>query len=321
MQDSRAAGGSSVDAKRIDVVASIPFFLMHLMPLGIFWTGMTLTNALLCVGLYVVRMFFITAGYHRYFAHRAYKLNRFWQFVMAFGGGTAVQKGALWWAAHHRDHHRYSDTELDVHSPKHGAFWSHVGWILSTRFHHTSFERIKDFARFPELVWLNKHHWVPGALLGTACFLLGGAGALFAFFLSTVLLYHGTFTINSLAHVFGRRRYETTDTSRNSFLLALITLGEGWHNNHHHYQASANQGFFWWEIDISYYVIRAMAWLGIARDVRVAPRHVVLGTSKSARTARDGAGAPEPAASLPEPAAPVAPLAEPATLGVPTPAE
>lgn len=269
-------------AERIDLVASTPFFLMHLLPLGVFWTGMTWGTVALCVALYVVRMFFITAGYHRYFAHRTYKLGRFAQFVMAFGGGTAVQKGALWWAAHHRDHHKYSDTEFDIHSPKDGFWWSQVGWIVCPKYHDTSFDRIRDFAKYPELVWLNKHHWVPGAILGTACYVLGGAQALFGgFFLSTAILYHGTFTINSLAHVFGRRRYETTDTSKNSFLLALITLGEGWHNNHHHFQSSANQGFFWWEVDISFYVIRAMEFLGIAKDVKVAPKHIVLGVSKS----------------------------------------
>jgi stearoyl-CoA desaturase (delta-9 desaturase) len=227
---------------------------------------------------------------------------------MAFGGGTAVQKGALWWAAHHRDHHKYSDTELDIHSPKHGFWWSQVGWIVCPKYHDTKFERIRDFARYPELVWLNKHHWVPGVILGTACYVLGGPGALFGgFFLSTAILYHGTFTINSLAHVFGRRRYETSDTSKNSLALALITLGEGWHNNHHHFQGSANQGFFWWEVDISYYVIRFMALVGIAKDVKVAPKHIVLGVSKS-----------ELPGSLASTPAGVAPAD---TLSVPTPAE
>jgi stearoyl-CoA desaturase (delta-9 desaturase) len=277
------------EADRIDLLRSAPFFIMHLLPLGVFWTGMTWSNAALCLALYVVRMFFITAGYHRYFAHRTYKLGRVAQFLMAFGGGTAVQKGALWWAAHHRDHHKHSDTEQDIHSPKDGFWWSQIGWILCPKYHETKYDRIKDFARYPELVWLNEHHWVPGAVLGVACYVLGGPGALFAgFFLSTALLYHGTFSINSLAHVFGRRRYETTDTSKNSFLLALITLGEGWHNNHHHFQSSANQGFFWWEVDISFYVIRFLELIGVARDVKVAPKHIVLGVAKSELRAADG---------------------------------
>ena len=192
--------------------------------------------------------------------------------MLAFGGGTAVQKGVLWWAGHHRHHHRYSDTERDIHSPRKGFWWSHVGWIVCDKYNETLYDNIKDFAKYPELRWLNKHDWVPPWTLGVACFLIGGWPGLFVgFFLSTVLLWHGTFTINSLAHVFGRRRYDTADTSRNSFLLALITLGEGWHNNHHHYPASARQGFFWWEIDVTYYMLKMLSWVGIVRDLKQPP--------------------------------------------------
>ncbi len=255
--------------ERVSWLKSIPFILMHLMPLGLFWTGIQLRDVLLCVALYVVRMFFITAGYHRYFGHRSYKMGRIMQFIMAFGGGMAAQKGVLWWAGHHRDHHKYSDTEMDVHSPRKGFWWSHVGWILCTKYEETPLHRIKDFAKYPELRFLNKYHLLPATILGVACFVLGGPGALFGgFFLSTVLLYHGTFTINSFTHIWGSRRYSTTDTSKNSLLFALITLGEGWHNNHHYYQSSANQGFFWWEIDISFYVLKVLSWVGLVRDLR-----------------------------------------------------
>jgi stearoyl-CoA desaturase (delta-9 desaturase) len=220
-------------------------------------------------------MFFVTAGYHRYFSHRSYRLGRVAQFVMAFGGTTAAQKGPLWWAAHHRQHHRASDTVDDVHSPIRGFWWSHVGWILCDRTGPTDFDRIRDFAKYPEIRFINKYDWIGPWALGIASFLIGGwSGLLVGFFGSTVLLWHATFTINSLAHVFGRRRYHTKDTSRNSLALALLTGGEGWHNNHHHYMASARQGFYWWEVDVVYYMLRALSWVGIVKDLRTPPREV-----------------------------------------------
>ncbi len=261
--------------ERVSWVKSLPFFLMHVMPLGIVWTGFGWKEAVLALALYVSRMFFITAGYHRYFAHRAFKTGRVMQFVLAFGGGTAAQKGVLWWAGHHRHHHKHSDLPSDIHSPKRGFWWSHMGWILCKKYDATPTQRIKDFARYPELVWLDRWHLVPSVALGAACLLLGGPSALFGgFFLSTALLYHGTFVINSVTHVFGRRRYATRDTSKNSLLLALVTLGEGWHNNHHYYQSTANQGFFWWEIDLSYYALRVMSWLGLVWELRTPSQKV-----------------------------------------------
>ncbi|MDD9942349.1 MAG: acyl-CoA desaturase [Myxococcales bacterium] len=262
--------------ERVDWIHNIPFVAVHLLPLLAVFTDVTTFDVLLCISLYFIRMFFITAGYHRYFSHRAYKVGRVMQVILAFGGGTAAQKGALWWAAHHRHHHKYSDTEQDRHSPKKGLFWSHVGWIVCRKYRPTDYSAIKDLASYPELRWLNKHHWVPPACLAVGCFLAGGWSALLiGFFLSTVLTYHGTFLINSMTHLFGRRRYVTTDTSRNSLILALLTLGEGWHNNHHYYQSSANQGFFWWEIDVSYYVLKLLSLFGLVRDLRNPPQHVL----------------------------------------------
>ena len=265
-----------VSNERINWITCAPFFLFHLVPLAIFWTGLTWFDAWLCLGLYYGRMFFITAGYHRYFAHRSYKLGRMMQFLMAVGGATAAQKGPLWWAAHHRRHHRYSDTINDVHSPLRGFWWSHIGWLLGNRFDTTDFEAIKDFSKYPELRWINKYWFIPTILLALACWGVGGWSTLVvSFFLSTVFLFHGTFLVNSVAHIFGRRRYATDDTSRNSFLVALVTCGEGWHNNHHYYQSTANQGFFWWEIDLSYYLLTVMSWLGLARDLRRPPKSVL----------------------------------------------
>lgn len=261
---------------------NLPFLLMHLACFTAILTGVSWSAAALCIALYFVRMFGLTAGYHRYFAHRSYKTSRVFQFLLAALACSATQKGPLWWAAHHRRHHRFSDQEGDVHSPvRSGFWWSHVGWILSTKYEETDFDGIKDFARYPELRWLNTFHVVPVVILAVGCYLLGGWQYLvWGFFISTVLLYHGTFVINSLAHVWGNQRYETTDDSRNNFWLAIITGGEGWHNNHHHYMASVKQGFFWWEVDTSYYILRVLSWLGIVWDLRTPPEHLLRGSTK-----------------------------------------
>jgi stearoyl-CoA desaturase (delta-9 desaturase) len=235
------------------------------------------TYLLACILGYEIRMFFVTAGYHRYFSHRSFKTSRWFQFVIAWMAMSSSQKGVLWWAAHHRHHHRYSDQEEDLHSPTlFGFWWSHVGWILSDQYNETRFDYIGDYAKFPELRWLNKYYLLPVVVLGTAIFLIGGWG-LFAwgFCLSTVLLWHGTFTINSLSHIFGKRRFPTADTSKNNWLLALVTLGEGWHNNHHYYMASARQGFYWWEVDITYYGLRMLSWLGMVRELRKVPLQIL----------------------------------------------
>jgi len=255
--------------ERLNWRSSAPFLAFHLLPLALVWTGVPMRAVVLGAALYFVRMFFITAGYHRYFAHRSYKLGRPAQLVMALGGATALQKGPLWWAAHHRDHHRHSDTERDVHSPQRGFWWSHVGWILCDRFSATQHDRIKDFAAFPELRWVDRNDWVPPAALAVACAAFGGwAGLVIGFGISTIALWHGTFLVNSLAHVVGRRRYVTSDTSRNSLVIALLTNGEGWHNNHHHHQSSARQGHRWWEWDPSFYVLWLLEKVGVVRDLK-----------------------------------------------------
>ncbi len=256
---------------------AIPFLLIHLMPFFAIFTGVTWFSVFLCAVLYAARMFFITAGYHRYFSHRTYKLGRVAQFVMALGGTLAWQKGPLWWAAHHRNHHQFSDTDRDMHSPTKGFWWSHIGWILSEKSKTVSFDNIQDLTKFPELRWLDRHFIFPSVILGAVVFLLWGASALFiGFFLSAVLVSHNTFFINSLAHVFGRRRFATPDASRNNFFLALATFGEGWHNNHHHFMASARQGFFWWELDLTYYVLKALSWINVVRDLHVPPKIVLM---------------------------------------------
>jgi stearoyl-CoA desaturase (delta-9 desaturase) len=273
--------------ERVNWRSSTAFIALHFVPLLAFFTGVTTTAVVLFFVTFFARSFFITAGYHRYFAHRSYRLGRVAQFVMAFGGAMAAQKGPLWWAGHHRAHHRFADTDRDIHSPKRGFWWSHVGWILCDKYSAPPVDDIKDFAKYPELRWINKHDWVAPWSLGVACFLIGGwSGLVVGFFTSTVLLWHSTFLVNSLAHVMGRRPYATDDTSRNSTIIALLTGGEGWHNNHHRYPSSARQGFRWWQIDVSYYGLKVLEGLGIVRDLRKPPTRVI----DEARRVRRGTG-------------------------------
>jgi stearoyl-CoA desaturase (delta-9 desaturase) len=265
--------------------STIAFILVHLAALGAFWSGVTTKAVILCIALYLIRMFAVTAGYHRYFSHRSYKTSRAAQFILAFLCQTTAQKGVLWWAAQHRHHHKHSDLVSDVHSPRHHGFlFSHVGWIFSRQRGEADYSQVNDLMRFPELVWLNRMQNLPALLLAVLTWVIAGLPGLFiGFFLSTILVYHGTFMINSLAHVVGTQRYVTGDDSRNNWWLALITLGEGWHNNHHHYMSSTRQGFRWWEIDPTYYVLKALSWVGIVWDLRDPPPEVVRNEQRLGR--------------------------------------
>ena len=257
--------------------SAIPFVLVHVACLAAIWTGITWTAFAICIVLYWLRIFAIGAGYHRYFSHRAYATGRSFQFILAVLSQSSMQKSILWWAAKHRHHHLHSDTEEDVHSPRHkGFFYSHVGWIFARRHDATDLVKVADFTCFPELMWLHKYELVPPIVLAVICLALGGwSGLVVGFFWSTVLVYHGTFCINSLAHVRGRKRYVTGDDSRNNWLLAFFTMGEGWHNNHHAYQSSARQGFRWWEIDCTFYLLRMLAWFRVIWDLKTPPRQVI----------------------------------------------
>jgi stearoyl-CoA desaturase (delta-9 desaturase) len=255
---------------RTHVVSRTIYWGIHAAALLAFYVGAPLEAVLLCVATYAIRVFGITGGYHRYFAHKSFKTSRVFQFVLAWLGCSATQKGPLWWAGTHRRHHRYSDKPGDPHSPKDGFYYAHQGWVFDSRCEGTPIEAMRDFADYPELVWLNKYHWVPPLVLAVACYAIGGlAGLVWGFAVSTTLLWHATYSVNSLAHLWGSRRYQTDDTSRNNLLIALLTFGEGWHNNHHYYQASARNGFFWWEVDVTWYVLKALAALGIVRELRV----------------------------------------------------
>ena len=281
----------------------LPFAVLHLGCLGVIWVGWSPVAVMTCALLYLVRMFFITGIYHRYFCHKAYKTSRPVQFLFALLGLLCVQRGALWWAAVHRHHHAHSDEEVDVHSPRQKGFlWAHIGWMTSSRNFPTDYRLIPDLAKFPELVFLNRFDLIGpvllafltygfGALLGAFYPSLHTSGLQMLFwggFISTVLLFHGTCCINSMAHVWGKPRYDTGDDSRNSFLLALITLGEGWHNNHHRYQSAARQGFYWWEIDPTYYTLRLLSLLGVISDLKRVPESIYAEGRESKRvTPRD----------------------------------
>ena len=279
-------GGAVQDLDRVDWGRCTPFVLLHLGCLAVFIVGWSWTSVLVAAGLYLVRMFGITGIYHRYFSHRTFRTSRAAQLAFAILGASSAQRGPLWWAANHREHHRTSDTEDDPHSPvRFGFLRAHAGWFMCSRFYATNHRRIQDFARFPELVWLNRFDSVVPFALAVTTFLcgvvlertvpsLGVTGMqlfVWGFVISTTVLFHATASINSLAHLYGSRRYETSDASRNNFWLALITLGEGWHNNHHQHMGCTRQGFYWWEIDVTYYALKVLSWLGIIWDLKRVP--------------------------------------------------
>ncbi|MEO5799000.1 MAG: acyl-CoA desaturase [Gemmatimonadales bacterium] len=273
----RLPAASSLRAPSVDWVRVIPFAAMHLACLGVLVVGFDSRAVLVAAGLYGVRMFAITGFYHRYFSHRAFHASRGVQFCFAVIGASAVQRGPLWWAAHHRKHHRHADTPDDVHSPgQHGFWWSHMGWITAAVNFPTDLHEVRDLARFPELRWLDRFDVAVPALLAATLFALGGWPFLvWGFFVSTVVLFHATCLINSLAHTLGSRRYATDDASRNSLALALITFGEGWHNNHHRFPGAARQGFYWWEFDLTYYLLWILARFGVIHSLRPVPRRIL----------------------------------------------
>ncbi|HTI82265.1 MAG TPA: acyl-CoA desaturase [Acetobacteraceae bacterium] len=273
----------------ISYPSSIGFLLIHVGCFAAVWTGVPWSAVALAVVLYGLRIFAIGAGYHRYFSHRAFSTGRIFQFALAFLAQTSAQRGVLWWASKHRLHHRYSDTADDIHSPvQRGFLYSHVGWIFVPRNDATDYSVVRDLARFKELVWLDRQPYLPAALLAVVTWLIAGwPGLAVGFCWSTVAVWHATFCINSLAHVAGRKRYVTGDQSRNNWLLALLTMGEGWHNNHHAYQASVRQGFLWWEYDPTYYALRILSWLGVVWDLHLPPRAVIRGEHRLGRLVID----------------------------------
>ncbi len=287
--DTDAVAHDGQDGDRIDWLRAVPFFAMHLACLAVFWVGVSPVAVLVALALYGLRMFAITGFYHRYFSHRTFRTSRVVQFLAALVGAASVQRGPLWWAAHHRNHHRHTETTLDPHSPRVHGFWrSHMGWFLTREGFRTDWSRIPDLAKYPELRWLDRYDTLVPVLLAVGLYGLGallervapglgttgGQMLVWGFFISTTVLFHATVTINSLAHRYGSRRFETGDDSRNNFWLALLTFGEGWHNNHHFFPGTVRQGFRWWEIDLTFYGLKLMSWCGLVRDLKPVPAWV-----------------------------------------------
>ncbi len=272
-------GSARESRERIRWWRVLPAATFHAGCLGVIWFGWSPVAVAAAAALYLVRMFAITGFYHRYFSHRTFRTSRPVQFLFAWIGASSAQRGPIWWAAHHREHHRHSDEPTDIHSPRHkGLLWSHMGWFFTDAGMATRSEGVPDLLRYPELRWLERWHILAPLSLAAAMFGLGawlgpawgtsGAQMLAWFCVSTTLVHHATFTINSISHVVGRRRYDTGDDSRNSLALAILTLGEGWHNNHHFHPGSTRQGFFWWEIDMAYYTLWLMSKVGLVWDLR-----------------------------------------------------
>jgi stearoyl-CoA desaturase (delta-9 desaturase) len=288
------------DPREINWLRCFPFIFLHLSVFVVIWVGWSPVAVFVCLAFFWLRMFAITAIYHRYFSHRSFKMNRFWQFTFAVLGASSAQRGPLWWASHHRNHHKFSDREGDLHSPVNESFWwSHCGWFLSNEAYTTDYSVVPDLAKYKELVFLNRFDSLVPAMSALFMYGLGEALALWAphlgtnglqmllwgFAISTVLLFHSTFTINSLGHIWGSRRFRTKDQSRNNGFLALLTLGEGWHNNHHRFAVSARQGFYWWEVDISYYLLKLLSYMKIVRDLNPVPERI-LAEGKNANSVR-----------------------------------
>ena len=268
---------------------NLPFLLFHVAPIAVFWVGWSAFAVAFAALYYLVRMFAITAFYHRYFSHHAFVTNRFFQFLFAFLGCSSMQNGPLWWAAIHRHHHIHADTDEDLHSPKiQGFVWSHIGWILAAENKRIRVEYVKDWLRYPELIFLeNISYAIPiveaGIILALGHILSlywpglhtnGPQLLVWGFFISTLLCSHATFSINSVDHMYGSRRYDMPNTSRNNFWTAVLTLGEGWHNNHHHYPITAKAGFYWWELDITYYLLMLLSLFGIVRNLNPLPDNI-----------------------------------------------
>lgn len=275
--------------QEIDWLRVVPFVLIHLACFAVIWVGVSWFAVVFAILMYGIRMFAVTGFYHRYFSHKAFHTSRFFQFILALFGASAVQRGPLWWASHHRHHHINSDNVSDAHSPvQHGFLWSHIGWFLSSKHFATQTERVKELAKFAELRWLDRFDILVPSLLAIKIYIFGALLEAYypslhtnglqllvwGFAISTVALYHATFTVNSLAHVWGKRRYATTDQSRNNLWIAILTLGEGWHNNHHHFPGAARQGFYWWEIDLTYYGLKVLAAFGLIWDLRTIPLEI-----------------------------------------------
>jgi stearoyl-CoA desaturase (delta-9 desaturase) len=305
MSDSAYDAPRGMTASGFDYASFTQFVILHLGCVLLFWTGVSRVAVGACLLFYCLRIFGLSAGYHRYFSHLSFKTGRGFQFLLALLGAAAYQKGPLWWVAHHRQHHLHSDKDGDVHSPLTNSFWwAHCGWVFSLSSRETKAKLVPDLRRYGELRFLDDYYMLPPLALAASTYLLGVALARLApdthtsgpqmlawgFFVSTVLVHHGTYCANSFGHLTGSRRFDTRDGSRNNFVVALLTFGDGWHNNHHHYPPSARHGFYWWEIDVTLYVLKCLSLLGLVWDIKTPPGRIYEETAMSVvpRRVQDG---------------------------------
>jgi stearoyl-CoA desaturase (delta-9 desaturase) len=288
--------GNTLEEIKLEKIQQKLFFLervrwlIHFITLaGIILIGISWLDFIILLISYYLGMLIVSISSHRYFSHKSFKTSRIFQFLLGWLTCTTVQRGPIWWASVHRHHHKYSDTSKDFHSPMTGFWHSHMGWLTDPKIINIDYRNVKDLTRYPELLWLDKWFDIPIIMmilfLGLFGFYLevnypnlGVSPAemiVYSFLGRTVLLWHATFSINSLMHLVGKQRFATGDTSKNSLLLSLVTVGDGWHNNHHRYPSSARNGFYWWEIDVSYYLIKLLALLGLIWDIKPVPQAVL----------------------------------------------
>ena len=217
----------------------------------------------------------ISMGYHRLHTHRSYKVPVGLEYFFALCGSLTLEGGPISWVATHRIHHQKSDQPGDPHSPRDGAWWAHVGWLILGEANHNNTRKMSkyapDLAKDPFYVWLNNYHWVPLLVLGVVLFAIGGLPLfLWGICLRIVVGLHATWLVNSATHMWGARRFPTRDDSRNNWWVALLTFGEGWHNNHHAHPTSARHGLAWYEFDPTWILLKVLRRLGIAKSIRVA---------------------------------------------------
>ena len=217
----------------------------------------------------------IGMGYHRLLTHRGYKTPKWIEYLLTICATLTLEGGPIYWVATHRIHHQFTDREGDPHSPRDGKWWSHMGWILVGKsLHHdtTTLSRyVPDLVKDKFHVWITKRHYVPMIVLGLALLAIGGIPLLlWGIFARTVIGLHATFLVNSVTHIWGSRRFSTRDTSTNNWLVALLTFGEGWHNNHHAHPTSSRHGMKWYEVDMNWYGIWTLKTLGLATEIKTA---------------------------------------------------
>ena len=263
------------DRQRVNWLVTIILALVHTGAVAalFLFNWRAFASAVLLV--WIATGFGISLGYHRLHTHRSYKVPRLLEYFFAVCGTVTLEGGPIFWVAVHRIHHQKSDQPGDPHSPREGAWWSHMGWILFGEAKHNNTRLMAKYA--PDLakdrfyVWLNDYHWIPPVIVGLMLLVVGGLPMfLWGGCLRTVVGLHATWAVNSVTHLWGSRRFATRDDSRNNWWVALFTFGEGWHNNHHAHPSSARHGLAWYELDISWITIKFLKHLGVARSVRVA---------------------------------------------------